>query len=187
MVQDVRICYKCKIGAIGDMEMREAYDRLCENEVLKEEYKIVETKGLTHALEYPTIFKTEWIKIVLSRIHDGSLWLEDGPIKISKRIIHRVIGYPTLDQPKTLRSDSKEVIEKNRGAKWNKRGMTIDTIQDPLVEFFIIVISHKCYQSNRLNNIPCIVVDASYKLVKKDHTYDLGDCNCYKSMRNHML
>ena len=47
MVQDVRKCYNCKIGAIRDMEISQAYDRLCENGVLKEEYKIVESKGLT--------------------------------------------------------------------------------------------------------------------------------------------
>ena len=75
------------------------YDKLCENGVLKEEFQIVERKGLTHALDFPTIFKVKWIRIVLSRIHDGCLWLEDGPIKISKRIIHRVIRYPTLEQP----------------------------------------------------------------------------------------
>lgn len=69
--------------------------------------------------------------------------------------IHSVIGYPTLDWPKTLRSDSKEEIKKNTGAKWNKRGMTIDTIQEPLVDFSIRVISHKFYQSNRLNNSGC--------------------------------
>ena len=74
------------------MEIREGYDRLCVNGVLKGEYKIVETKGLTHALEFPTIFKTEWIRLVLSRIHDGILWLEYGPVKISKRIFYRVIG-----------------------------------------------------------------------------------------------
>ena len=50
---------------------------------------------------------------MLSQIHDGSLWIENGPIKINRRIIHRVTGYPTLDQPKTLRSDLKEVIERN--------------------------------------------------------------------------
>ena len=110
------------------MEIKEAYDRLCVNRVLKDEYKIVEMKGLTRALEFPTIFKIEWKKIVLSRIHDGSLWLEDGLVKISKRIVHRVIGYPALDRPKTRRSDSKEVIEKNTRAKWNKRGMNIDAI-----------------------------------------------------------
>lgn len=107
------------------------------------------------------------------RIHDSSLWLDNGPIKINKRIIHRVTGYPTLNQPKTLRSDSKEVIEKNIGVVWNKRGMTIDTIIDPLIDFAIRVIAHKFYQSSRLNSVPYIVVDVGYKIVKKDHTYDL--------------
>ena len=112
---------------------------------------------------------------MLSKIHKNSLWLDSGPIKITKRIIHRVIGYPTLDQPKTLRSDSKEVIEKNIGAMWNKRGMTIDTITNPLINFVVRVIAHKFYQSSRLNSVPCIAVDVGYKIVKKDHTYDLAE------------
>ena len=58
MVQDARRCYNYKIGAIEDMGIREAYDRLCENGFLKDEYKIVETKGLTHALEFTIVFKT---------------------------------------------------------------------------------------------------------------------------------
>ena len=119
------------------MEISQAYDKLCENGVLKDEFKIAERKGLTRALGFPTVFKIEWIRIMLRRIHDGCFWLEDAPIKITKRIIHRVTRYPTLDRHKTLRSDSKEVIEKNTGAKWNKRGMTTNTIHDPLVEFFV--------------------------------------------------
>ena len=102
------------------------------------------------------------------------MWLEGGPIKIKTRIIHRVIGYPTLDQPKTLRSDSKKMIEKNTRAMWNKRGMTIDTITDPLINFVVRVISHKFYQSSRLNSVPYITMDVGYKIVKKDHTYDLA-------------
>lgn len=54
------------------------------------------------ALEFPMVFKIEWVRLVLSRIYDGSLWLEGGPIKIKKRIINRVIGYPTLDWLKIL-------------------------------------------------------------------------------------
>ena len=38
MVQDIRRCCNWNIGAIVDMEMREAYEKLCENGVLKEEY-----------------------------------------------------------------------------------------------------------------------------------------------------
>ena len=89
--------------------------------------------------------------------------------------MHRVIGYPTLDLLETLRSDSKEVIEKNTRVKWNKCGMNIDTIQDPLIKFSVRFIFHKFYQSSRLNNVPCIAIDVAYKLVKKDHTYNLAE------------
>ena len=51
--------------------------------------------------------------------------------------------------------------------------MTIDTIKDPLLDFAVRIISRKFYQSSRLNSVPCIAVDLAYKLVKKDHTYDL--------------
>ena len=67
----------------------------------------------------------------------------------------------------------KETIEKNIGEKWNKQGMTIDTIIDPLIDFVVRVISHKFYQSSRLNSMPYIVADVGYKIVKRDHTYDL--------------
>ena len=51
MIQDVQKCYNCKVGSIGDLELKEAYDRLCDNGKLKDEYQIVERKGLTHVLE----------------------------------------------------------------------------------------------------------------------------------------
>ena len=83
---------------------------------------------------------------MLSQIHDGSFWLEIGPVKITKKIVHRVIGFPTLDRSKTLRSDKREAIEKNTGAKWNNRGMTIDTITEPLFDFATRFISYNLYQ-----------------------------------------
>ena len=99
--------------------------------------------------------------------------MEQGPV-ITKKMVHRVTGFPTLDWPKTLRSDKKETIEKNTGAKWNNRGMPIDTIKEPLLDFAMRIISHKFYQFSRLNNVSCVAVDVAYKLVKKDHTYDLA-------------
>ena len=52
--------------------------------------------------------------------------------------------------------------------------MTIDTISDPLVNFGVRVISDKFYQSSRLISVSCILVDVGYKIVKRDHTYDLA-------------
>ena len=67
---------------------------------------------------------------------------------ITKRIVHRVTCFPTLEWPHAIRSDSKEVIEKNIGTQWNKRGMTIHTITNPLIDFAVRVIAHKFYQSS---------------------------------------
>lgn len=102
MVQDVRRCYNCKIGAIGDLEIYNAYDKLCENKILKDDYSIIKRKGLSKALEFLIVFKVEWVCIMLSKIHDGDFWLETGPVKFTKKTVHRVTGIPTLDRPKTL-------------------------------------------------------------------------------------
>ena len=115
---------------------------------MKEEYQIVKKKGLTYALDIPKVFKAKWIKIFLSQIHDGCIWLESGPIKLTKLIIHRVTRYPTTNRSHAIRSDSKEIIERNTGVVWNKRGMTIDTITNPIVEFVVRFIAHKFYQSS---------------------------------------
>ena len=85
--------------------------------------------------------------------------MEDDPIKIKKSIIYRVTGYPILDRPKTMRTDAKEAIEKNTGALWNKRGMTIDTIINPLITFAVRVIAHELFQSSKLNSVPCMAMD----------------------------
>ena len=59
MIQDVRCCYTCKVGSIGDMDIRETYGKLCENGVLKDELKIVKRKRLTCVLDFPNVFKIE--------------------------------------------------------------------------------------------------------------------------------
>lgn len=65
-MKDIRSCYKCNIGEIRDFEVREAYEKLCVNGILKEKFKIIVDKGLTCALGFPNIFKVEWINIVLN-------------------------------------------------------------------------------------------------------------------------
>lgn len=107
MVQDVQRCYNCKIGAIGDLEIFNIFDKLCDKGILKDEFSIVEKKGLTKALVFPIVFKTQWIFIVLSQIHDGEIWLEIGLVKITKKIVHRATDFLTLDRTKTLRSDKR--------------------------------------------------------------------------------
>ena len=62
--------------------------------------------------------------------------------------------------------------------------MKIDTIIGPLIDFVVRVISHKFYQSSRLNSVPYIVVDVGYKIVKRDHTYDLVELQLQQIIEN---
>ena len=86
MIQDARCFYTYKSWSIGNMEIRKLYNQFFDNGVLREANTIVERKWLRHALYFSNIFKTEWIKIVLSRIHDKFIWLENGPIKIILKV-----------------------------------------------------------------------------------------------------
>ena len=52
------------------MEIKDLYGKLCKKGIIKEEYKILERKGLTRTLDFPNVLKIEWIKIVLRRIYE---------------------------------------------------------------------------------------------------------------------
>lgn len=75
MMHDVGSYYMCTIGEIGDYEIREAYDKLCNGGIMKDELKFVERKGLTCALEFSKNFKVEWINVFLRKIHDMNYFL----------------------------------------------------------------------------------------------------------------
>lgn len=64
-----------------------------------------------------------------------------------------------------MRIDSKEVIEKNTGAVWNKKGMSIDIIIDPIIAFLVCEIAHRFFQLRRINHVPYNIFDLGYKIV----------------------
>lgn len=59
MIQDVRCCYNGKVREVGNMDIRGAYSKMCDNGFLREENKIVKQKGLTCSLDFPQMFKIE--------------------------------------------------------------------------------------------------------------------------------
>jgi hypothetical protein len=46
------------------------------------------------------------------------------------------------------------------------------------------VISHKLYQSGRLNSVPCMEVNQAWKIVMKDHEYDLSELQMIQLAEN---
>ena len=83
---------------------------MCVDGVLKPEHKHLEMKGLTHIPHFPWNFQVKWIRYILSKFHNGQLWLE--PILIMKKMIHKVMGLPMLSKAKTTKTLGREELQK---------------------------------------------------------------------------
>ena len=47
-------------------------------------------------------------------------WLHNGLVEITKKLIHKVTSYPTLDKKKTMQSLIHEEVEMDIGTEWNR-------------------------------------------------------------------
>lgn len=84
LVEDVRFFTKCRVEELGHVEIKDTYDELCTDGKLDSKYEHIKIKELTKALTYPHVFKPQWVKFVLRRVHDDFMWLAKQPFKITK-------------------------------------------------------------------------------------------------------
>ena len=174
LINDIRTHFKCSIQEIGTLEMQNALTELSSNGTLKPEHKHLERKGLTHIPHMPRNFQVKWVRYVLSRVHNGQLCLEQ-PILITKKMIHRITGFPMLNKAKATKTLGREELQRLTLAEWDGRGLKISNVTDLELRFGIYIIAYKIYSSSRLNNVSCEAVDLAYKVVKKNLDYDLSD------------
>ena len=114
---------------------------------LKPEHKHMETKGLTHISHLPRNFQTKWIRYILSRVHNGKLWLEQ-PVLITKKMINKITGLPMLSKAKSTKTLGREELERLTLAEWDGRGLKVSTVANVELRFGIHVIAHKIYSSS---------------------------------------
>lgn len=75
LVEDVRFFTKCCVEELGHVEISDTYAELYTDGKLDSKFEHIKIKGLTEALVYPRVFKPQWVKFVLSRVHDDFMWL----------------------------------------------------------------------------------------------------------------
>ena len=122
--------------------MDNALDEMSVDGALKLEIKHLETKGLTHFLHLSQNFQVKWIRYILSKFHNGQLWLEQ-PFLITKKMIHRVTGLPMPSKAKTTKTLGWDELQKKTLAKWDGRGLKIKNVTDLELKFGIYIIAYK--------------------------------------------
>ena len=138
--------------------MDETLSFMSVDRALKLEHKHLHDKGLIHISCMPRRFSMKWIRFILSRIHEGKIWL-DQPIQITKKMIHQITRLPMLAKVKAIKTLGQVELEQGTLAKWDGQGMKISNVIDPKLKFGIHIIAHKIYSSSQPNNVSCEVVD----------------------------
>ena len=174
LINDIRSHFKCSIQELGNLEIDNALGEMSIDGTLKLEHKHLETKGLTHISLFPRKFQIKWVRYVLSRVHNGQLWLEQ-PVLITKKMINKITGLPMLSKVKSAKTLGREELQKLTLAEWDGRGLKISIVANVELRFGIHVIAHKIYSSSRPNSVPCEAVDLAYKVVKKNVEFDLSE------------
>ena len=90
----------------------------------------------------PRNFQVKWVRYILSRVHNGQLWLEQ-PILITKKMIHRITGLPMLNKAKATKTLGREELQKLTLAEWDGRGLKISNVIDLELRFGIYIIAYK--------------------------------------------
>ena len=146
LVYEIKSFYHYSIQEMGTLEMKEAFNELCVDGVLKPEHKHLETKGLTHILHMLRDFQVKWIRFILSHVHKMQVWL-DHPILITKKMIHKITRLPMLNKAKTTKTLGQVKLTKRTLVKWDGRGMKLSGVIEMELKFGIHVIFYKIYSS----------------------------------------
>lgn len=107
LVEDIHSFIHCKLEELGNKFIQDEFKGFCDYGLLKAKHMHLKTKGLLYVVDIHNQFHADWIKYVLSRMHDQFLWLEvEAPIKITKEVIQRVTGLSATSEALTLRTIS---------------------------------------------------------------------------------
>ena len=106
-------------------------DKLCKNNLsLKPEFAHLERLKLVRQMFYTDYDNEEWIRIILSRVHDDLLWLGDSMVSINNYLIHKVTSlHNKASHPVNTRHACK-LVEANLNTYFDGRNMKVNSIHD---------------------------------------------------------
>ena len=130
-VEDIRGYSHCKIESIGNSNIHKDLEKICRNDLsLKPEFTYLERLHLIKHMFYMDFDNQDWIRIILSRIHDDLLWLGDLVVCIDNDLIHKVINLSNKGSNPVNTRNACKIIEANLNTYFNGRNMKVNSIKD---------------------------------------------------------
>lgn len=172
----------CKIEDLGSLAIYSRLKSLCDkSKKIKPKYIRVNEKGFHNATYFLEYFEEENVRIILSRVHGGNMYL-DRSYTITKEVIHVVIGFWRTGEVPKLRIISKNTVIALTQTTIDGRALSVNNNADPIVRFETMVIGYQIFHSTRMNNVPSVVVHATNRMMVENANYDLCE-----AMRNQLM
>ena len=70
----------------------------------------------------------DWIRIILSRVHDDLLWLGDSVVCIDNDLIHKVTGLHNKGSNPVNTRHARKIVEANLNTYFDGRNMKVNSI-----------------------------------------------------------
>ncbi len=128
------------------------FEKICRNDLsLKPEFAYLERLNLVKHMFYMDFDNQDWIRIILSRIHDDLLWLGDSVFCIENDLIHKVTGLSNKGSNLVNTRNACKIIEVNLNRHFNGRNMKVNSIQDDEVRLLSKILGYKFNHGSRVD------------------------------------
>lgn len=145
-----------------DMTMKPRFEHLKELDLFKYHF-------------YQELDTEEWTHIIISRIHDGKLWMENSVVNISANLIHEVaslIKQGSVPIGEKLVNKKVEIYKK---VVYNRKAIVIITIKQDGVRFFSRIIAYSICASSKIDELLAKFIYAAYKICVEKEKVNLSE------------
>ena len=117
----------------------------------------------------------EWTQIILSRIHDGKLWMQDNVVDISTNLIHEVTSLSKQSSVPIGDKMVKKKVESYTKVGYNGKAMVISTIKKDDVRFLSRIITSSICTSSKIDEFLVGFIYVAYKIYIEKEQVNLNE------------
>lgn len=127
---------------------------------------------IEYAITYE-FYESEWIKILLSRIHDDLFWIGEVPVRITTNLIHEMTRLPKTEAILPTSKDVRKLVEQACKSHSDKRGMKIEPIEEKDIKLMSMILGYRFQHENRVNSVSTTTISIAIILVKENGDFNL--------------
>lgn len=173
-VEDIHAYVYCKKEPVGLDKIRSHLESMMNfDKKFMDEFTHLENHPI---IEYATMYKfyeSEWIKILLIRIHDDLFWIGEVLVRITADLIYEMIRLSKTDAILPIGKDVRKLVDQACKSWSDKHRMKIEPIEEKDIKLMSMILEYKSQHANRVNSVSTTTILAAIKIVKENGEFNL--------------